>query len=441
MTNTHKKIYTAFFGVVYVLTSVFSFFSVSQHVFASSTMTIIELTSDSVLLNATGLIPNETYEFEILRVGGSLTAQVTTDATGMTSASFNGLSYSHEYTANIFKYNTTTHFLTSSGIAPLQFRTLGPDTLGAANLTATSVTIRATRLIPGNTYQFQVSKTGWHQEFDAVAGIDGNAEVQFTGLISNTPYTGKVFGYNTITHVLYNVGMPELHFITHRPSITTSDLTTTSVTLNADGLVPYGTYMFKLQTPAGLVEGQATASATGNASAPFTGLVPSQSYIGHIYKYDTNSQLSTSSGIPAVFFVTPAETPPPPPPPNQGGTSTGTSSSTGGDMPDPDAIIPCDGTPASPCGFPELMILIQRIINYLLFYMVLPIAAILCAYIGFLFVTSGANPGNRQKAKDMIPKFLFGLVIALAAWLIVKVILTTLGYDDSTGAFPIVTGQ
>ena len=77
------------------------------------------------------------------------------------------------------------------------------------------------------------------------------------------------------------------------------------------------------------------------------------------------------------------------------------------------------------------MKLVSNVIDFLLKTMILPIFAILCAYIGFLFLTSGGKPGNRETAKKMFPKIVFGLIIALAAWLIVKIILVTLGYDDS----------
>jgi hypothetical protein len=94
-------------------------------------------------------------------------------------------------------------------------------------------------------------------------------------------------------------------------------------------------------------------------------------------------------------------------------------------------LIPCDGTAAHPCGFDELLGLVGAIINFILGKMVLPIAAILLAYVGFLYLSSGSNPANRTKAKEILWKLVVGLVIALAAWLIVRTILVTLGYDDT----------
>lgn len=102
-------------------------------------------------------------------------------------------------------------------------------------------------------------------------------------------------------------------------------------------------------------------------------------------------------------------------------------------------LIPCDGSVESPCDFEQLMKLVANVIDFLLKDMVLPIFAILCAYIGFLYLTSGANPGNRDTAKKMFPKIVIGFLVALAAWLIVKIILITLGYDG--GVFPQIIGN
>lgn len=78
------------------------------------------------------------------------------------------------------------------------------------------------------------------------------------------------------------------------------------------------------------------------------------------------------------------------------------------------------------CGFNELIMQIQKIISFLLFDMAIPLAAIIFTYAGFKFMTSGANPGDRAKAKGMFMNVLIGLAIALAAWLIINTILTTL---------------
>ena len=104
-------------------------------------------------------------------------------------------------------------------------------------------------------------------------------------------------------------------------------------------------------------------------------------------------------------------------------------------------LVPCTNTPtinsdgtvayASKCDFNALMALVNTVIHFILFYMAIPIAAIMSAYAGFLMVTAGGEAaGARTKAKSIFTNALIGLVIACAAWLIVKLILSILGYNE-----------
>jgi hypothetical protein len=92
-------------------------------------------------------------------------------------------------------------------------------------------------------------------------------------------------------------------------------------------------------------------------------------------------------------------------------------------------LIPCDGTPESPCGFNEVMALINTIVNFILGYAILPIAVVVFVYGGFLYMTSGSDAAKRTKAKKMFVKLLWGIFFCMAAWVIVKIILETFGYD------------
>lgn len=92
-------------------------------------------------------------------------------------------------------------------------------------------------------------------------------------------------------------------------------------------------------------------------------------------------------------------------------------------------LIPCDGSAEKPCDFNALMMLINKIISFILFALALPIAAIMFAYAGFLMVTSGGSAESKGKAKNIFTNAVFGIVIAAGSWLIVKTILTILGFD------------
>ncbi len=93
-------------------------------------------------------------------------------------------------------------------------------------------------------------------------------------------------------------------------------------------------------------------------------------------------------------------------------------------------LVPCDGV-TSKCGFDELIKLVNNVINFILYYMVIPICAIMFAYAGFELVTSGGSTEKRGLAKKVFTNAAIGLIIAFAAWLIINLLLSILGYNGS----------
>ena len=92
-------------------------------------------------------------------------------------------------------------------------------------------------------------------------------------------------------------------------------------------------------------------------------------------------------------------------------------------------LVPCDTAEA--CNFDALIALVNKVINYILL-LAIPIAAIMFTYAGFLLVTAGGeSAGAKTKAKTIFTNAVWGLIIALAAWLIVKLILTTVGFSTT----------
>jgi hypothetical protein len=102
-------------------------------------------------------------------------------------------------------------------------------------------------------------------------------------------------------------------------------------------------------------------------------------------------------------------------------------------------LVPCSNTPdatsgiiAQPCNFTALLSLVNTVIHFILFDMVIPIAAIMFAYAGFLMVTSGGEAAHaRTKAKEIFTNAVIGLIIAAACWLIVATLLSILGYNGA----------
>jgi len=99
-------------------------------------------------------------------------------------------------------------------------------------------------------------------------------------------------------------------------------------------------------------------------------------------------------------------------------------------------LVPCDNSAAHPCDFNAFMDLVNRVIQFVLFDLALPIAAVMFFYAGFLMVTSGGGTEARGKAKNIFSNAVYGLVIAAGAWLIIRTILLILGYDGAWIGFP-----
>ncbi|KKQ20794.1 MAG: hypothetical protein US33_C0012G0007 [Parcubacteria group bacterium GW2011_GWC1_36_9] len=108
------------------------------------------------------------------------------------------------------------------------------------------------------------------------------------------------------------------------------------------------------------------------------------------------------------------------------------------DIPDPDfqagkSLVPCGhadekGVINNPCSFKDALTLINTVIKFILFKLVVPISAVMFFYAGFLMVTSGGSTEARGKAKNIFSNAVYGLVIAAGAWLIIRTILLILGY-------------
>lgn len=83
----------------------------------------------------------------------------------------------------------------------------------------------------------------------------------------------------------------------------------------------------------------------------------------------------------------------------------------------------CD--PPGDCHFSDLVGGIAHLMNQATIF-VLGFSSVVIAYAGFLYLTSQGNPGQLSKAKDVLQKIAIGIFFILAAWLIVRLIATTL---------------
>jgi hypothetical protein len=80
-------------------------------------------------------------------------------------------------------------------------------------------------------------------------------------------------------------------------------------------------------------------------------------------------------------------------------------------------------SPHEECYFNDVVTIAQNVINWLIFKLAMPLAAIMFAYAGFLYVTNQGNEGQVKQAHDIFTNVFIGLVIALAAWITVNFVL------------------
>ena len=85
----------------------------------------------------------------------------------------------------------------------------------------------------------------------------------------------------------------------------------------------------------------------------------------------------------------------------------------------------------NPCDFNYLLQMINIIVDFVLFKILIPLAAIMFAYVGVLLLTSGGESSKKTKAKGIFWNVVWGIVIAAAAWLIIHTILTLLGFNGN----------
>ncbi len=91
-----------------------------------------------------------------------------------------------------------------------------------------------------------------------------------------------------------------------------------------------------------------------------------------------------------------------------------------------------EGAPLHPCNAEHFILMVNRVIEFVLIYLVLPIAAIMFAYAGAKLMFSGGDTEARSQAKALFWNIVKGVLFIAGAWLIVTTILSVLGYTGST---------
>lgn len=95
-------------------------------------------------------------------------------------------------------------------------------------------------------------------------------------------------------------------------------------------------------------------------------------------------------------------------------------------------LVPCEG--ADDCNIDSLIgsgdSLLNRIVDFLLFYVAIPLATLSIAIAGFKIIIFADKPSERDATKKILWYAIIGLLLAFAAWLLVDVVLTGLVDDN-----------
>ena len=323
----------------------------------------------------------------------------------------------------------------------------GLITLTAKDITQTSVTLVAEGALDQSSYSFYIYDKAVYSArattpligvVDAVASK--SISLGSTSYSISVPFVGLQAGHSYVGLLDYNLGMNEASptveiqtltdFTQGLEQLSVDSVTSTSVSLSAVGLSDdanmYYVYLVNdtNKTPNTVYKGDPKPIVeinNGTAKISFTGLVKYNNYVAYIVK---NYEDQTFLG--RVYFV--ATTPTTATSTGTINTTTTSTATTGGIVPtcNTGEINTATGQYKNPCDFSYFMKLINSLIKFLLFDIATPFIALIIMYTAYLFLTAGGSAGQTEKAKHILFNVVIGYIVALAAWLIVNTIVTSI---------------
>ncbi|MBI1999461.1 MAG: hypothetical protein HYS74_02295 [Parcubacteria group bacterium] len=82
-------------------------------------------------------------------------------------------------------------------------------------------------------------------------------------------------------------------------------------------------------------------------------------------------------------------------------------------------LVPCGGPGEPPCGFDQLIKLVENLIDFAIL-IAAPLAAIMFAYAGWLYLSSQGSEQKVKSAHGVFMTVLWGILFILGAWIFVK---------------------
>jgi hypothetical protein len=96
-----------------------------------------------------------------------------------------------------------------------------------------------------------------------------------------------------------------------------------------------------------------------------------------------------------------------------------------------EGLVPC-GTEGCPCKFCHFFVMFDRIVDFVLFKLVPPIAVLMLLIGGAMFIFGGGSPAIVTKGKNIMTSVAIGLIIIFVAYLVIGLFLHMIGLNDWT---------
>ena len=98
-----------------------------------------------------------------------------------------------------------------------------------------------------------------------------------------------------------------------------------------------------------------------------------------------------------------------------------------------EGLVPCGGPGEEPCQLCHLFVMLDRIIDFILFKIIPPLAILMLGIGGVMFFFGGGNPETLRTAKRLITSVAMGIAIVYGAWLIINIFFAIIGVAEWTG--------
>jgi len=96
-------------------------------------------------------------------------------------------------------------------------------------------------------------------------------------------------------------------------------------------------------------------------------------------------------------------------------------------------LVQCKLTGEDSCTFCDIFKMLDRIINFLLFMVIPPLAILMIAIGGGIYIIGQGKPEMLSKAKSLFTSVVIGLIMIYGAWVVVNLFLMLIGINEWTG--------